>query len=134
MKKNLLVSTLALFVLSASANVSLAASNFGKTIKQDLKQTGQTLKNSVKTDLNNSASEAKKAQKEKIKSDKAAALKDVNEKIKNKKAEINTVKKSNMTLTEQTLRLNKLERELKYLETRRNNIAASYDKRLDALK
>lgn len=143
MKKQLLVSTLALCVLTATTSIASAATTtFGKSLEKDFKQAGQETKGtfksigeSMKTDVENSAKEVKKQKINTLKQQKAAALDDIDAKIKAKKVQISEVKKSTSLLeTQKTTRLSIYGKELEYLQTRRLNIVKSYDNRINSLK
>lgn len=141
MKKQLLISALALLVISTTASITMAENAFQKSLKgigsqvsQDAKSIVKDVKTSVQNDVNNVASSSKNAKLAEINQLKNEKLKPINEQIDAKKKEISAVNKSSMLETEKTLRLSILTRQLKVLEAKRTSIENLYKGKLDALK
>src|SRR5574344_554018 len=129
MKKQLLVSALAVMVIASTAPSASAQNwftkffkNVGNSVSSDTKSILNDFKSSVKTDLTNSETAAKKSKIEALKTKKDAQLQPLDDKITAKKKEIAAVKKADMLETERTARLTVLNRQLKDLETRRNTL------------
>ncbi len=146
MKNQLFVSTLVICVLCASSAFASTTTPdtvaVGASLKNTVKQAGQetkdTFKNlgeSVKTDVANSSKEVKKQKIETLKQQKKVALDDMDLKIKAKKAQIADVKKSTTMLeTQKIAKITVYEKELEYLQSRKDAIEISYNKKIDALK
>lgn len=141
MKKQLLISALALLVISTTASTTMAENAFQKSLKgigsqvsQDAKSIVKDVKTSIQNDVNNVASSSKNAKVAEINQLKNEKLKPINEQIDAKKKEISAVNKSNMLETEKTLRLSVLTRQLKVLEAKRTSIENLYKGKLEALK
>lgn len=141
MKKQLFILTLAFSVIVTTNSMTKAENSFTKELKgigsqvsKDTKAAVKDIKDSAKKDAENRATKAKKSKIDKITEIKNAKLKVINEKIQAKKDAIASVKNSDMLESEKTARLAILNRELKYLETKKANIEKTYNNQLNALK
>ncbi|MPN60762.1 hypothetical protein SDC9_208494 [bioreactor metagenome] len=69
-----------------------------------------------------------------ITAQKNSKINEINNMIAAKNREISEIKASSMTETEKTLRLAALNKQLKYLETKKANTINTYNNKLNALK
>ena len=141
MKKQLLVSTLALLVIGTTCATTKAENAFkkglgtiGSQVTLDAKSIGNDLKTSVKKDVDNSVAAAKKAKVAELTKIKDEKIKPLSDKIAAKKAEIDKIKKANMTETEKAARLALPSRELAYLESQKARIDKTFEDQIKALK
>ncbi len=141
MKKQLLVSTLALFIITATSSATMAENSFTKGLKnvgseitKETKGIVNDIKTGVQKDVENTATATKKAKIAELQKLKDEKLKPLNDEIAAKKKEIEAVKSSKVTETEKAAKLALLNRQLKYLETKKTNLENTYNNKINAFK
>ncbi|MDD3236995.1 MAG: hypothetical protein PHV37_02720 [Candidatus Gastranaerophilales bacterium] len=138
MKKSLIT---LLVLATTTASIATAATNPWNVMKKDLKKANQETKTKYKNigeNYKKNASEQAKANKQArvkaLQAQREAAIESIDSKIATKKQAIKAVKKQKLSQAQEAAKLNVLQRELNYLEQKRNTIKSNYNKQIDALK
>lgn len=128
--------SLALFI-ALTIQTSYAATNFGSTLKNAIKEDVQAVKDAFKRDVENETtnkwSEQNAGKRREIIKERNEKLREVNADIREKQAQIREVKYSDSSETAKTIKLRIYERQLEGLQNKKERINERYRSKLRLL-